>query len=377
MFNKLGIITLNGYYNYGNRLQNYATEQVLKSLGFEVKTILKDKSGLKNRRVSDYISTLKSMENKQILKVTKNRFKYYLNKYEIDAFKTEKTKLFKNFSAKYLNETDYAIDIDNIPKDLHTGYHFFVSGSDQVWNPYTDKRHSSFNFLTFAPKHKRIAYAPSFGVSKISTEKKEDLKKWISGMHKLSVREEEGAKIIKELTGRDAIVLVDPTMMIEKDDWLSISKADSKKPDGDYLLTYIIGKIPRAKERKIRKFAKENGYTIVDLAMGSDWSDYIVGPSEYIDYINSARAVFTDSFHGTIFSILFNTPFVTFKRRGTYAMNSRINTLLTKFNFMDRLEDNINLTKREVMDIDFSYVDAILAKEREKTYEYLKEAFNL
>lgn len=130
MFNKLGIITLNGYYNYGNRLQNYATEQVLKSLGFEVKTILKDKSGLKNRRVSDYISTLKSMENKQILKVTKNRFKYYLNKYEIDAFKTEKTKLFKNFSAKYLNETDYAIDIDNIPKDLHTGYHFFVSGSD-------------------------------------------------------------------------------------------------------------------------------------------------------------------------------------------------------------------------------------------------------
>jgi len=381
MSKKIGIITLNGYSNYGNRFQNYAVEQVLQSFGFEVETILNKTSSVrsKKRNKSPFktLQNLAKMEKRKLISGVKNRMNYYLHKQKIDNFKRKKTELFKNFSNKYLHETNYAISIHDIPDNLNEKYDFFVTGSDQVWNPHYVRKDSSINFLTFASKEKRIAFAPSFGVSKIPGEDKDNFQRWISEMCKLSVREEEGARIINELTGRKATVLVDPTMMLDKKKWMSISNEDSKKPKGDYLLTYILGKIPKEKEKQIRRYAKDNDYTLVDLAMGSDWSDYIVGPREFIDYINSANAVFTDSFHGTIFSILFNTPFVTFKRRGTHEMNSRIDTLLTKFDFMDRLEDNISLTKTEIMDIDFSHVDKTLAKERKKTNDYLKDALQL
>jgi len=386
MGKKIGIITLNGYHNYGNRLQNYAVEQVLKSFGFEVKTIINNTKEIINKKTSqekenrnllDKISKVKKMRNEAVLKKMKNKFQYHLHKEKIEDYKSKKTKLFKKFSANYLNETDYSISINNIPENLPNIFDFFVTGSDQVWNPYYVRKHSSINFLTFAPKEKRIAYAPSFGVSEIPPEDKENFKKWISEMNELSVREYGGKKIIKNLTGREAEVLVDPTMMLERERWLSISQKDPQKPDDDYLLTYILGELPKKKKKRIRNFAKENSLNTVELAMGKDWSDYILGPREFIDYFNSANAVFTDSFHGTIFSILFEVPFVTFRRRGSHSMISRINTLFSKFNMRGRLEDNINLTKSEVLDIEFSHTDTVLEKERKKTYKYLKDALSL
>jgi len=371
MVKKIGIITLNGYFNYGNRLQNYAVEQVLQSFEFEVVTIINNTSSIRGEEegIWSKISKVKSIG-------VKNLLKYFLHKGKIDEYRSKKKNLFKNFSINYLHESDFSISVNKIPEDLTKIFDFFVTGSDQVWNPHYVRKDSSINFLTFAPKEKRISYAPSFGVSKIPPDDKEKFKKWISEMHRLSVREYEGAKIIKKLTGRDAVVLVDPTMMLTKDEWSSISKKDPNRPD-DYLLTYILGDLPKEKERHIRNFADENDLKIVDLAMGQGWSDYIAGPREYIDYISSANAVFTDSFHGTIFSILFKTPFVTFKRRGSHSMISRIDTLFSKFKLNGRLESNIKLTKNEVMDIDFSHTDSILAKERKKTYDYLEEAFNL
>jgi len=379
MSKKVGIITLNGYFNYGNRLQNYAVEQVLKSLGFEVKTIINHTSTNRssNKNILDKISTLESIDTKKIMKEIKNKAKYYLNKRKIDNYKTKKRELFKKFSADYLNETDYSISKNNIPDDFSDRFDYFVTGSDQVWNPYYIRRHSSINFLTFASKEKRIAFAPSFGVSKIPLEDKKNFKKWISEMNMLSVREYEGSKIIKDLTGREAEVLVDPTMVLKRKNWLSLSKEDPQIPDNDYLMTYILGELSREKKKEIRNFAKKNDLDIVDLAVKKGWSDYIVGPKEFIDYINSASAIFTDSFHGTIFSILFKTPFVTFRRRGSHSMISRINTLFSKFDMKDRLEDEIKLTKNEVMDIDFSHTDEILEKERKKTYDYLEKALDI
>jgi len=379
MTKKIGVITLNGYFNYGNRLQNYAVEQVLESLGFEVKTIINDTSSLRsgNNSFWDLLSKIKEVENKNILKKLKRMLNYFINKKKIDSYRNKKTKLFKDFSADYLNETDYSISIYDIPADLTNRFDFFVTGSDQVWNPYYVRKHSSINFLTFVPKEKRIALAPSFGVSEIPSEDEENFRKWISEMNELSVREYEGAKIIKNLTGREAEVLVDPTMVVKRKKWLSLSNEDPQKPDNNYLMTYILGELPKQKKRQIKNFAGKNDLEIVDLAVKKGWSDYIAGPSEFINYISSASVIFTDSFHGTIFSILFKKPFVTFRRRGNHSMISRINTLFSKFDMKDRLENRINLKINEVMDIDFSNTDEILEKERKKTYEYLEKALDL
>lgn len=376
---KIGIITLNGYYNYGNRLQNYATEQILKSLGFEVKTIINNTSTIrktKNNSLSNRLKRISRMDSKELVKKIKTRFKYYANKKKIDNYKKEKRNLFKEFSEEYLNETDYKISKNNIPNNINNEFDYFVTGSDQVWNPFNVRRHSSINFLTFAPKRKRIAFAPSFGVSYIPDEDKDDFRSWISDMASLSVRENEGAQIIKNLTGRNAEVLLDPTMILDREEWYSISVPINNNKN--YLLTYILGEISRSKRKKIFDFANTNNLEIIDLAMGpSDWSDTIVAPREYLSYIKNASAVFTDSFHGTIFSILFERPFVTYKRKGSSeSMLSRINTLLSKFEFESRIEDNIGDLEK-VFEIKFSHIESILKVEKNKFIEYLNQSFNL
>lgn len=374
---KIGIITLNGYFNYGNRLQNYAVEQILQSLDFEVKTIRhsfnKDIGIVKN--LTSKFSRIKKMNNQEIFDKLKNKFRYYANKKSIDEYKKAKHIIFKEFSDEYLNESDYIISPNDIPDFLINEFDYFVVGSDQVWNPANISKSNPINFLTFAPLDKRIAYSPSFGVSNIPDELKDRYKKWLSNMKHLSVREKEGSKIIKELIGEKTDVLIDPTLMLSQDHWESISINSDKKPNNDYLLTYILGDLSSKKKEEIENFARKNDLEIFDLAMSDRCNDFVIGPREFLDCFNSASAIFTDSFHGTVFSILFNKPFVTFERKdGLKSMISRIENILEIFNMNNRFEKNINYTRDEIFNINFDDTHDILKKERKKAYSYLKKS---
>lgn len=142
---------------------------------------------------------------------------------------------FDEFTQKLIKQSEYVINKDNIPKGIEEKYDYFICGSDKVWNP-NFYFNSEVDFLTFANKGQRIAYSPSFGVSNIQKERKEEYTKWINEMDYLSVREEAGAEIIKRLTNRDAIVLLDPTMMLSKREWLEIAKMPRWKSDKKYIL---------------------------------------------------------------------------------------------------------------------------------------------
>ncbi len=370
---RVAIITINDYNNYGNRLQNYATQEVVKTLGFKVKTIV-NKSIYKNNN---------SIVNNLIEKVQKNNNRSNKDKYKLVITKIwnwlnrktqfERTKVFKEFTNNYISETDYCISDDNIPEDLSDRFDFFITGSDQVWNPIF-RLGSFINFLTFAPKHKRIAYAPSFGISVIPEEYVENYSLWLSQIENLSVREEVGAQIIKELTGRDAIVLVDPTIMLSKAKWLSISKEAPNKPKKPYLLTYFIGEISKEKKKRIGQIAFANKLEIINLVDFKDKNSYITGPSEFIDYINSTNIFFTDSFHGAVFSILLEKPFIIFDRiEDMVSMNSRIDTLLLNFNLNSRKWKSTR-NGIDIFNIDYSHVTPILESERKKALNYLEEA---
>lgn len=376
--NKVAILTLNGYFNYGNRLQNHALQEVLKSIGFEAETVINgnEPKGNRNYTLVERIDNLIKKSPREIFDRLEYKTWAKRNKDEIKESEEIRTKVFKKFTYDYIKETDYTISDNNIPKDLSDRYSYFVTGSDQVWNP--DYIYgSSIYFLTFASKHKRIAYAPSFGVSEIKPEYIEDYREWISGMHRLSVREDDGAKIIKELTGRDAPVLVDPTLLLTKEKWLSIAKEAKNKPKGNYLLTYFLGGIPPKYKKQIKKIAKVNNLEVINLADIRDKETYRTGPSEFIDYINSCSVFCTDSFHGAVFSILFEKPFIVYERMGsTLSMFSRIETLLKKFKLESRKAENIK-SNEDVFNIDFSHVPAILEAERKKSYDFLKEALNV
>lgn len=372
---KIGIITLNGYFNYGNRLQNYALEQVLRSIGFKVETIIVDNKNLDvpiNRK--KFLDKIKGKKGKDLIFFSKNKIKKYL--YNQNHLNLQREEIFKEFSLKYLSETDFTISEKNIPQDLLNRYDYFITGSDQVWNPnYTSG--SSIYFLTFAPKNKRISYAASFGVSEIPEEYIDNYKKWLSEMPHLSVREEAGAKIVKDLTGREATVSLDPTMLLTKEQWLSISQVPSHKPIKGYLLTYFLGNIPKERENLLKDIAKRNDLEIVNLARVKEKIPYLTGPSEFIDYIDSASVFCTDSFHGAAFSILLETPFIVFERiDNSPSMNSRIETLLTKFKLESRFAQNIK-SNEQIFEIDYSHVPSILQKERDSSINYLKNALNI
>lgn len=343
---RIGIITLNGYFNYGNRLQNYATQEIVKSLGYTAMTLIVDTKENSVEKNDEWINQRK-----------------------------KRTDIFKEFSQRYINESNFSISEENIPNDLVDGFDYFVTGSDQVWNP-VFRRGSSLEFLTFAPKNKRIAFAPSFGVNEIlSPEYRQNYSLWLSQIPSLSVREQAGADIIKELTGRDAQVLVDPTLVLTKEKWLSIAKKHKNKPEKKYILTYFLGDINEEKEAQINFVSKKYNLEIVNLARVNE-DAYLTGPSEFIDYINSASLVYTDSFHGAVFSILLDTPFIVFNRIDKlHSMNSRIDTLLATFNLESRLADN--MSNKNIFEVNFSNLSNILETERNKSLNYLKDAFGI
>jgi hypothetical protein len=376
---KAGIVTIVDYVNYGNRLQNYATQEILKSFGFDVETIVNkpfprlEEKGIKSllkRIFNAFLLSPAVMLERLRLKIYNLRFR---NKYK--EGQKAKALSFKKYGTGLINETDFVVSKNNIPADLGNRYDLFFTGSDQIWNP-AIRHGSSFDFLNFAPKEKRIALSPSFGVSVIPGQYKTDYKKWLSEMAHLSVREQAGADIIKELTGRDAVVLIDPTLMLTTDQWLKVSEKARFRPDGKYLLTYFIGTMSPARKKQIRKLASENNLELVQLANLEDFKRYDANPGEFIDYIANAELVCTDSFHAVIFSMQMKKPFLVFDREGKSSkMSSRLDTLLRKFRFEKR-KSNLLSSREEIFTIDYSGFDDILGLEREKFNTYLKGVFS-
>lgn len=376
---KIGIITLFGYFNFGNRLQNYALEEAIRKTGFEVETVvIQSKAEIRKQKIKKIFLGLgrKILESeKKVLQYRPEFIKKILGKISRRVEKKEKDKYLENFSKELLNEKFYKYSKKELKK-INDEYKYFVVGSDQVWNPHYLNKIGSIYFLEFANKEKRISYSPSFGVAAIPKEYRSEYKSNLLNMGTLSVRELAGQKIIKELTGRDSEILVDPTLLITKNEWLEIACPANNKPTEKFLVTYFLGDVDSKTKEKIRLVAQKNGLKIVRLADKKDKNHFKNGPREFIDYINSAQVVLTDSFHGTVFSILMETPFIVYKKNGSDSMYSRIETLLDMFSLKSREVKNIK-SDEQVFKADFSHVHEILELERKKAYSYLKKAFQV
>ena len=360
---KVGIVTITEGENYGNRLQNYAAQVTLKKLGCEVDTIFNN---------YNFNTNLVKREIKNLVVIICNIFNID-GGYKINN--ARRIRKFRLFNDKLIKRSKYELGKGYAPEGLKDYYDFFVTGSDQVWNP-EFLFNSNVEFLTFAKPGQRIAYSASFGISKLPDSCRENYKKWINDMDYLSVREEAGADIIKELTGRDAEVLVDPTVMLTKDEWLSIAEKPKCYKGKKYILTYFLGKMSEEVNVKLNKLAEQNDYEIINLLDKKNREIYSVDPSEFIWLINNTELMCTDSFHGVVFSLIMKTPFVVFNRvnKGG-AMNSRIDTLLKLFNKEERY--GMDLNNKELFNMDFSNIDSTMDVERERAYKYLKNALGL
>jgi len=343
----IGIVTINDNNNYGNRLQAYALQEFLKDMDCNPKHI----QTKKNKLADSVKRTIKCILNYN-----------HARKHE------KRGKLFKNFNKEFIEYSEYKIkDTKNLEK-----YDAFLVGSDQVWNPHFDTT-SDINFLSFVEeKDKRNSFSASFGIDEIPKEQENKYRDLLSQFKYLSVREDSGKEIIEKLTGReDVTVLLDPTMLIDIEKWDKLIKKPENLKNQKYILNYFLGTISEQRKNAIEKFAKENDCMIINiLDRNSDF--YATGPSEFLYLEKNATLVCTDSFHSTIFAILFNRPFMLFNREDKkVSMNSRLITLLNKFSISDRIFNG--KLDSSVLKTNYNNINIVLEKEREKARDFINK----
>lgn len=353
---KIGIITIIDNDNYGNRLQNYAMQEVLKKYDFNVTTIKNEKRFNKKRGLKELIVKF---------------IGYYKMKLNVLMHANKKRlKNFKNFNKniKFSSKLYTAYS-----KNLKREYDLFLTGSDQVWKPTYD-RMSYMDLLGFADSNQKVAYAPSFGISNIDGKYYSFLKESLKDFKYLSVREQRGAEIIKEITGIDAQVVLDPTLLIEKEEWRKVERKPEIIPDRGYILTYFLGN--NEVRKKIEKIAQDNNLDIINI-MDKEKKYYECGPSEFIYLFDNASLIFTDSFHACVFSILFEKPFFVLNRveKGMDNLNSRLDTILKTFKMEDRKLDDFDKINNW-LESDYKEVKNILADERKKSHDFLKKVLD-
>ena len=369
----VAILTLNGYFNYGNRLQNYALEQVLKTYADSVVT-LNIKSNPKvfsnqipnthgNRLKRIFNRVISGAKGKSLLLVFSTYYLWYIN--------SRRKARFKDFSERYLHEVAVELDGSKISAEIANSYDYFVVGSDQVWNPFFPE-FSEVYFLTFAPLYKRIAYAPSFGVDTIPVDFEANFAFCLKSFKNLSVREESGSNLIEKMCGIKAEVLLDPTMLLSIDDWLKFAKPVTLIPRKNYILVYFLGPIEFEVISRIRLFAKVNHMQIISLNDKRYPRYYSIDPREFVFLVHHCSIVITDSFHGVAFSIIFKKPFFIHQRNCEMDMSSRLETILNKFDLQSR--KGMELSNNN-MEINYKDVEISLNAERKKAKAFLHKCF--
>lgn len=191
------------------------------------------------------------------------------------------------------------------------------------------------------------------------------------------MREAEGANTVKQFTGRDVPVVVDPTMLLTIKEWQHVSRQPAWYHGKEYILTYFLGNRP---DVAIQNIAKKTGLPVVNLLDLQHYEHYVTGVDEFIWAIEHASLIYTDSFHGTVFSILFQRPFVICNRVGEGCVNkmsSRIDTLLGYFGLEERrgtLENGYTI--ENPLHITYGDTQAVFQREYQRADQYLREALN-
>ena len=359
---KIGILTINDYNNYGNRLQNYATQQILDKLNVEPITILNNVT-LNKKEKSKYKYFLR------IIKCSIDKAKYKMKrKKKLD----ERETLFLEFNRN-INFSEKTFNFFDL-KQMNN-YDYFITGSDQVWNP-SFSRLREFDLLEFTEDKKKISFAASFGIEKLQHEYYDKLEEALKGYKAISVREESGKKIVKEVTGRnDVEVLVDPTMLLSSKEWENVIKKPKQLKEKKYILNYFLGTLSEKRRREIDRVAKENDCEVINL-LDKNSPFYLTGPSEFLYLEKNAFLICTDSFHSSVFAILYNKPFIVFDREDNMEkMNSRLETLIKKFNLKDR-EFTGTITYKNLKH-DYTEAYKILEQEKYKSISFLKKSLDL
>lgn len=356
MAKKVGIVTFHHALSYGAVLQAYALQNFLFDLGCDNEIVnyrckfIENNTKLfnykKGKSLKEYASAVYFHRN-----VTKNKKNSYL------------------FGKKFFKQS-VPYTRENISKSSDQ-YDMFIAGSDQVWSPTCVGCDPTY-FLDFAKPEQKYSYAASFGTNKIPDNRINDYKSMLKDFQSFSVREKSGQTLVNDLAGKDAIVNIDPTLLLEKERW---DKIEEKVIDEPYIFLFTVLK-PKKLISYALNLAKEKGLKVYYLNKRHNIKDpnleYLdpITADKFIGLIKNAEYVCTNSFHGNSFSIIYNKNFVV-ETETTSKENIRSKELMQELGLENRILSQDHTPNIDI-DTDWGNVEKILSEKRKKSESYLR-----
>lgn len=361
---RVGIITFHFVNNFGGALQAYALRKTI------------DERCDADAEIIDYrIWFIRLTDRIRLLPITTNL------KEIISGFKTmgqrinRRTKfgVFTRHNSKITRKYSNHWQLNNNPPCDEK----FVCGSDQIWNPILTFGVSPSYYLQFEknPENK-IAYAPSFGTNEIKKRHKKTITNNLNNIKYLSVREQSGKELIKDLTGKDVPRLIDPTFLLDKEEWSSIgmNPLNSKEP---YILLYIMQR-DMAVYEYARRIKEEKGIKLIEISRYGYNPGFVdetlvsVGPDEFLGLFRDAAYVCTNSYHGLAYSIIFEKDFCIIPcKRFTARINNMVDLLQIK-NVAENDDIHALFAK-----YDKDYVREVIKQEKEKSITFLRTSLGI
>ena len=366
----ISYVTKSSHLNYGATLHGYAFQYVLDKLGCESVAI-------------DYLPIPVSRDNLKypILSKEQGRTPIVWIAVKVNyliSFFSNLTKYYKfeHFIERYIKITKRSFDYNELEtcKSLDENPEVFVCESDVIWKYLEGPNYDKHFYLDFpaAIGKKKVAYAPSISTGEFSIKQKALLKKLTDDFAAISSREEEGASYLSKILGRKVEWVLDPTLLLDEDDYLDIT---IKPKEENYLLIYNCTENDREMVKMACAYAKTHNLKVIEISNYainglSPWHTVKcnVGIEEWLGYIKHSTAFFTNSFHGLCFAVIFKKDIILFQRnKSDYKMPNLI-AKLAMGNIFVKVENRVLPSK---VQIDYSEVYNRLNAYREKSIEYI------
>ncbi|WP_295098271.1 polysaccharide pyruvyl transferase family protein [uncultured Fibrobacter sp.] len=382
------IIMRPNHNNYGTSLQGFATVKIVQKLGYDLRIIRYNKQRTLGEMFRTLPGLLRSGAVSSLIESWKSaRFKKTHPDYS--TLIDKRTHAVNQFKQKYFEPLcDYYSGWKSLCKGS-TQYDIVFVGSDQVWGPLS--LYAGFYNLLFVDKSvPQFSYASSFGKSFILNHQKKGVAKFLNKMDAIGVREIQGKEIVDELSEKKATVVADPTLLLTREEWENAIKKSSAKIDCPYILCYMLG--PRLDNRlAVKKLGEQLNMKIV-VFRHMDWYEpaddnfgdipiYEADCLDFISLLKNAAYVVTDSFHCSVFSILFHKQFVTFYRlkpTNRLSSHSRIDSLMKIFGLEKRIvKEDDGVLDQIKQDVDWEKVEQFLGSYRAKSLDFFQNCLEI
>ena len=353
------IVTICGGSNFGNRLQNYALQTAIYKRGEVCVHTLKNMAG----EIGGHLLRFTFIQ-----KLFASPFSELIARKFLKNGRVLKKIKFARFNLKYIKWSKYVALNKAVNRKITDDYDIFIAGSDQIWNPEIEFN-SDVEYLLFAKGKAKIAYAASFGTTNLPNHS--DICTKLTDFVAISVREQEGVDILKDYGINNAQVVLDPTMLITGVEWAKLEKAPNfHLPENGYILSYTIWENNKEIKDHLQATSQKTGWEIIDIYNTKDIDHYDIEPIEFLYLIHHAKYIFTDSFHASVFSLLFHKSFSAFIKE---SMSSRLTTL-TKLTATENVLTDWRQGKIPV--IDYTKTDRLLEIARKQSLDFLYGAID-